>query len=61
MKKKQPSVGFRYYQQAGYTKSVVIHLTPELYESLKTLSDSDERSIQITARRILEEHLGKQK
>jgi len=61
MKKAKLSVGYHHYQKAGYTKSVLLYLTPELYDRLKALAEEDERSIQVTARRILEEHLGTKK
>jgi len=57
MKKKNYPVGRLFYQLAGFTKVIVIHLTVGLYGRLKGLAKQEERSLQVTARRILEKHL----
>jgi len=57
MKKKAYPVGRLFYELAGFTKVIVLHLTLGLYTRLKRLAKKEERSLQITARRILEKHL----
>ena len=54
MKKKPYPVGRHFYTRAGLTKVLVIHLTPELYGRIRNLAETEERSLQVTARRILE-------
>ena len=56
MKKKHYPVGRLFYKLAGFTKVIVVHITPELYKRIKNLAEKDERSIQVTARRMLESH-----
>jgi hypothetical protein len=56
MKKQLYPVGRLFYKLAGFTKVVVVHITVDLYKRLKGLADKDERSLQVTARRILEKH-----
>ncbi len=56
MKKKRYPVGRLFYKLAGLNKVVVLHLTVGLYDRLKKLSEKEERSLQVTARRILEGH-----
>jgi len=56
MKKKPYPVGRFFYKKAGLTKVLVIHLTPELYSRIRGLAEKDERSLQVTARRLLESH-----
>jgi predicted DNA-binding protein len=56
MKKRPYPVGRLFYKLAGFTKVIVIHLTAGLYSRLKVLSKKEERSLQVTARRILEKH-----
>jgi predicted DNA-binding protein len=56
MKKRPYPVGRFFYKKAGLTKVIVIHLTPELYERIRNLAEKDERSLQVTARRILQSH-----
>ena len=57
--KKQTTIpgGHFYYKKAGLTKSVILHLTPELHLRLNDLAKKEERSVQVTLRRIIEEHL----
>ena len=54
MKKKLYPVGRLFYKLAGYTKVIVVHLTAGIYERLKGLAKKEERSMQVTTRRILE-------
>jgi hypothetical protein len=54
MKKKRYPVGRLFYKMAGFTKVIVVHLTPELYGRIRNLAEKEERSIQVTARRLLE-------
>jgi predicted DNA-binding protein len=49
-------MGRFFYKRAGLTKVLVIHLTPELYERIRSLAEKEERSLQVTARRLLESH-----
>ena len=56
MKKKPYPVGRFFYKRAGLTKVLVIHLSPALYERIRRLAEKEERSLQVTARRILEAH-----
>jgi predicted DNA-binding protein len=56
MKKRAYPVGRLFYQLAGFTKVIVLHLTVGLYGRIKGLAKKDERSLQVTARRILEKH-----
>jgi hypothetical protein len=58
MRRKLGHAGMHYYRKAGFTKSVLLHLSPEIYKQLVALAKKEERSIQITARRILEGKLG---
>jgi len=55
MKKSYP-VGRHFYKKAGFTKVIVVHLTPETYGLIKRLAEKEERSIQVTTRRMLESH-----
>jgi len=61
MRKTLYPVGRLFYKKAGFSKVLVVHLTPSLYERLRDLSDKEERSLQVTARRILEGHFEKRK
>jgi hypothetical protein len=56
MKKRPYPVGRHFYKKIGFTKVLVIHLTPELYGRIKGLAEKEERSMQITSRRLLESH-----
>ena len=56
MKKKPYPVGRFFYKKIGLTKVLVIHLAPELYDRIRGLAEKEERSLQVTARRILEGH-----
>jgi len=47
-------VGTEFYKKKGLEKSVTIHLRKELHDKLRRLAKVEERSLQITARRILE-------
>lgn len=49
--------GKEFYKKKGLTKALTIHLTKEAHSRLLRLARKQERSLQITARRILEEHL----
>lgn len=51
------SAGTKYYRGEGLTKSLLIHVSPATHADLTTLAAKEERSVQVTARRILEEHL----
>ena len=59
MKKKLYPVGRLFYKLAGFTKVIVLHLTEKLYYHVKGLAKREERSMQVTARRILETHFEK--
>ena len=61
MKKTPYPVGRHFYKKIGLTKVLVIHLTPELYGRIKEFADHEERSLQVTARRLLESHFGGKK
>jgi len=50
-------VGTEFYRKKGLEKAVTIHLPKELHDKLRRLAKKDERSLQITARRILEDGL----
>jgi len=54
--KKPYPVGRHFYTRAGLTKVLVIHLTPELYGRIRSLAEAEERSLQVTARRMLESY-----
>ena len=56
MKKTPYPVGRHFYKKIGLTKVLVIHLAPELYGRIKNLAEHEERSLQVTARRLLESH-----
>jgi hypothetical protein len=57
MKKKGPPKGNAYYKTIGFDKVVVVPMKKDLYARLKALADKEERTIQATARRILEGRL----
>jgi len=43
------------YKKAGFTKPILIHLDPGVHSKLKKHAEKEDRSLQVTARRILEE------
>ena len=53
---KEYPVGATFYTRRGL-KSVVVYLTKEYHAKLKAIAQKEERSIQKTARRILENSL----
>jgi predicted transcriptional regulator len=55
--KRLPAVGTEFYKKKGLEKAITIHLSKELHDKLRRLAKKEERSLQITARRILEEWL----
>jgi len=61
MRKRSYPVGRFFYKKNGFTKVIVIHLTPELYERIRGLAEKEERSLQVTARRLLESHFEEEK
>jgi hypothetical protein len=50
-------VGTEFYKKKGLDKAITVHLSKESHDKLKLLAKKEERSLQITARRILEAHL----
>ncbi len=56
MEKRPYPVGRFFYKRIGLTKVIVVHLTPEMYERIRGLAEKEERSLQVTARRILESY-----
>jgi predicted DNA-binding protein len=54
---KKIPVGTEFYKKKGLEKAITIHLPKELHARLYRLAKSEERSLQITVRRILEERL----
>ena len=48
--------GTKFYIEKGY-KPVTINLPPGVHEQLKKLARKEERSLQITARRIITNHI----
>ena len=49
--------GDTYYKKAGLTKPILIHVSPGLHAKLLKLAEKEERSLQVTVRRILEKHV----
>jgi predicted transcriptional regulator len=56
--KKPKRRGDVYYKKLGLTKPLLIHVSPELHGKLSKLADAEERSLQVTVRRILEKYVG---
>ena len=56
MKKKKPKAGASHYTSSGL-KPVTIFLEPPIHAKLKALAEREDRSLQVTARRILEEKI----
>jgi len=50
-------VGTEFYRKKGLEKAITIHLPKELHDKLLKLAKKEERSLQVTGRRILEEKL----
>ena len=59
--KKAKKRGDLYYKKAGLTKPILIHVSPSVHGQLSKLAEEEERSLQITVRRILEDHLKNRK
>ena len=57
MSKKSPAKGNAYYKALGFDKVVVVPMKKDLYNQLKAIADKEERTIQATARRLLEEKI----
>ena len=57
-KKTKVPNGYSYYKDKGhFTRTVVVHLSEETYGKLKWKAYLEERSIQKTTRRLVEEGL----
>jgi hypothetical protein len=55
-KKRLYPVGRYFCKKAGLTEVLVVHLAPELHERIRRSAEQEERSLQVTARRILEKY-----
>jgi predicted HicB family RNase H-like nuclease len=49
------------YKKAGFTKPILVHVSPGTHARLMKIAEKEERSLQITVRRILEEYLSHHK
>lgn len=54
---KKIPVGTEFYRKKGLEKAITIHLSKVFHDRLFQLAKKNERSLQVTARRILEEGL----
>jgi predicted transcriptional regulator len=52
-------VGTEFYKKKGLEKAITVHLSKDLHEKLRRLAKKNERSLQVTTRRILEDGLRK--
>lgn len=52
-------VGTEFYKKKGLEKAITIHLSKDFHLRLKKLAKKEERSLQVTARRIIENQLEK--
>lgn len=53
--------GDLYYKKAGLTKPIVLHVSPAIHGQLLKVAEAEERSLQVTVRRILEDYLKSKK
>ena len=51
--------GLFYYRKGGLVRSIIVHLTDQTHRQLKKLAEREDRSLQATARRMIEEGLKK--
>lgn len=58
-KKTKTKPGGHYYEKAGFSKPLLVFLSPELHAQIKKRAEEDERTMQVTARRILEAYFTK--
>jgi hypothetical protein len=58
-KRNNPSGGIVYYKKRGLTKSLIIHVSADLYNDLKAIAAYDENSLQVIARRALRDTVQK--
>jgi hypothetical protein len=50
--------GDTFYKKAGFTKPILLHVSQMLHAKLTKMAEMEERSLQVTLRRILEKHAG---
>ncbi|MBL8024696.1 MAG: hypothetical protein JNK54_10545 [Elusimicrobia bacterium] len=53
MQRKTP-VGNNFYRKKGLDKVITLHVTKELHDALVKLAKKEERSLQVTVRRLVE-------
>ena len=56
---KSPAGGIVYYKKKGLTKSLIVHLSVGLHGDIKAIAEYEENSLQVIARRALQEYAQK--
>lgn len=48
-------------ERKGFNKPILVHVDEKTHAKLKTIADSEDRSLQVTVRRILENYAHQEK